>query len=109
VRDFQDIYFRYAPRDLPSPLDDGWRDAITGRPGWSALCERHWPNPHSTTVADVVERMMSSSHIVVLDPDEQRKVRAQAVDLLERQGATSGEQRLEMPYTTDVYWLHRQR
>ncbi len=107
VRDFQDIYFRCAPRDLPSPLDDGWRKAFTGRAGWSQLEERHWPNPHSTTVDDVVERMMSSSHIVVLGADEQEQVRAQAVELLERQGATSGEQRLEMPYTTDVYWLRR--
>jgi SAM-dependent methyltransferase len=108
VREFQDIYFRCAPRDLPSPLDEGWRDAFEGRPGWSAVHERHWPNPHSTTVADVVERMMSSSHIVVLGADEQEQVRAQAVRLLERQGATRGEQRLEMPYTTDVYWLRRQ-
>jgi SAM-dependent methyltransferase len=105
MRDFQDIYFRCAPCDLPSPLDGGWRDAFTGRPGWSQPCERHWPNPHSTTVDDVVERMMSSSHIVVLDQREQDKVRAEALELLRRQGATSGEQRLEMPYTTDVYWL----
>ncbi|MDF2259277.1 class I SAM-dependent methyltransferase [Streptantibioticus ferralitis] len=106
VRDFQDIYFRCAPRDLPSPLDDSWREAFTGRPGWSELRERHWPNPHSTTVADVVERMMSSSHIVVLGEAEQEQVRAQAVELLKRQGVTRGEERLEMPYTTDVYWLH---
>ncbi len=106
VRDFQDIYFRCAPRDLPTPLDGGWKDAFGGRPGWSRLRERHLPNPHSTTVADVVERMMSSSHILVLGAAEQEQVRAQAVDLLERQGATSSDQRLEMPYRTEVYWLH---
>lgn len=107
MRDFQEIYFHHAPRDLPSPLDERWRDALTARPGWSRLEERHWPNPHPTTVADVVERMMSSSHIVVLGAEEQEKVRARAVELLERHGATSGEQRLEVPYTTDVYWLRR--
>ncbi|PWI42039.1 class I SAM-dependent methyltransferase [Streptomyces sp. ICBB 8177] len=106
VAEFQEIYFRCAPRDLPSPLDDGWRAAFTGRPGWSVAGESHFPNPHVTTVADVVERMMSSSHIVVLGEREQEEVRAQAVDLLRRQGVTRGEERLEMPYTTDVYWLH---
>ena len=35
VRDFQDIYFRCAPPDLPTPLDGRWRDAFTRRPGWS--------------------------------------------------------------------------
>jgi SAM-dependent methyltransferase len=109
VREFQDIYFRRTPRDLPSPLDGGWRAAFTGRPGWSALEERHWANPHPTTVDDVVERMMSSSHIVVLGAAEQERVRAEMLDLLRRQGATHGEQRLEMPYTTDVYWLRRTR
>ena len=53
--------------------------------------------------------MMSSSHIVVLSAAEQEKVRTQAVRLLEGQGATSGTQRLEMPYTTDVYWLRREQ
>lgn len=106
VRDFQDIYFRLAQRDLPSPLDDGWRDAFRDRPGWSPVSENHWPNPHSTTVADVVERMMSSSHILVLGAAEQERVRAQAVEVLERHEATRGRERLEMPYTTDVYWLH---
>ncbi|AEW97634.1 MULTISPECIES: class I SAM-dependent methyltransferase [Streptomycetaceae] len=106
VREFQDIYFRRAPRDLPSPLDDGWRAVFEGRPGWSAVRERHWPNPHPTTVADVVERMMSSSHIVVLGAAEQERVRTEAVRLLARQGGTAGADRLEMPYTTDVYWLH---
>ncbi len=107
VREFQDIYFRCAPRDLPSPLDGDWRGHFAGRPGWSAPEERHWPNPHSTTVADVVERMMSSSHIVVLPAAEQEQVRTQALEVLARQGATAGEHRLEMPYTTDVYWSRR--
>ncbi len=105
VRDFQDIYFRLAPRDLPSALDDRWRAAFTGRPGWSRPSERHWPNPHSTTAEDVVERMMSSSHIVVLPEAEQEKVRAQAWEVLEGHEATRGRDRLEMPYTTDLYWL----
>jgi SAM-dependent methyltransferase len=107
VRDFQDIYFRCAPSDLPSPLDGGWRKDFADRPGWSPLEERHWANPHSTTVADVVERMMSSSHVVVLGAAEQEQVRAQALALLARQGATDADQRLEMPYTTDVYWTRR--
>ncbi|MDX6315532.1 MAG: hypothetical protein QOF44_4996, partial [Streptomyces sp.] len=79
VRDFQDIIFRLAPPDLPSPLDGGWRKAFAGRDGWGAISERHWPNPHSTTVTDVVERMMSSSHVAVMSPEEQEGVRAEVL------------------------------
>ncbi|NJP44024.1 class I SAM-dependent methyltransferase [Streptomyces sp. PRB2-1] len=120
VRDFQDIYFRLAPRDLPSPPlsagpgdagpgewpGAGWR-AVFEEPGsgWGEIAERHWPNPHPTTVADVVERMMSSSHIAVLDAAAQARVRAEVEAVLGAHDATRGSGRIEMPYTTDVYWV----
>ncbi|WNI14738.1 class I SAM-dependent methyltransferase [Actinacidiphila sp. ITFR-21] len=115
VRDFQDIYFRLAPRDLPSPpLAAGlsgpgdWQRVFADRPGWGPTEERHWPNPHSTTVADVVERMMSSSHIAVLDAAAQERVRSEVEAVLGAHDATRGTGAIEMPYTTDVYWLrHR--
>jgi SAM-dependent methyltransferase len=112
VRDFQDIYFRLAPRDLPAPPlasrpgDPGrWREAFAGRAGWSAIEERHWPNPHSTTVADVVERMMSSSHIAVLDAAAQEQVRTEVEAVLGGHGVAGENGAMELPYTTDVYWL----
>jgi len=112
VRDFQDIYFRLAPRDLPSPPlasglgDPGdWRKVFASRKGWGVIEERHWPNPHTTTVADVVERMMSSSHIAVLDATAQARVRSEVEALLRAHDATRGSGEIEMPYTTDVYWL----
>ncbi|WP_431945840.1 class I SAM-dependent methyltransferase [Actinacidiphila sp. bgisy167] len=107
VRDYQDIVFRLAPRDLPSPLDGGWRKAFTDRAGWSRVHERHWPNPHSTTVSDVVERMTSSSHIAVMDPAEQERVRSEVEAVLAGHDATRGRDAVEMPYTTDVYWVRR--
>jgi len=109
VRDYQDIVFRLAPRDLPSPLDAGWRKVFQDRPGWSRIQERHWPNPHSTTVTDVVERMMSSSHIAVLSAAEQERVRAEVGTVLGAHEATRGHDDIEMPYTTDVYWVRRTR
>ncbi|MYS23962.1 Methyltransferase domain-containing protein [Streptomyces sp. DvalAA-14] len=112
MRDFQDIYFRLAPRDLPSPplasgLGDpgNWRDAFAARAGWGAIKERHWPNPYTTTVADVVERMMSSSHIAVLDAPAQARVRSEVESVLGAYDATRSPGAIEMPYTTDVYWL----
>jgi hypothetical protein len=118
VRDFQDIYFRLAPGDLPSPpltsaLGDagpggGWRKAFEARTaGWGEMSEQHWPNPYSTTVADVVERMMSSSHIAVLDPAAQARVRAEVEAVLGAHDATRVSGAIEMPYTTDVYWVRR--
>jgi SAM-dependent methyltransferase len=112
VRDFQDIYFRLAPGDLPSPPlasrpgdPGGWREAFAGRAGWSAIEERHWPNPHSTNVVDVVERMMSSSHIAVLDPAAQDRVRAEVEAVLARHGVAGEDGAMDLPYTTDVYLL----
>ncbi|WP_333768544.1 class I SAM-dependent methyltransferase [Streptomyces sp. IBSBF 2435] len=118
VRDFQDIYFRLAPRDLPSPpltsaLGDagpggGWRKAFEARAaGWGEVSERHWPNPYTTTVAAVVERMVSSSHIAVLDADAQARVRAEVEAVLGAHDATRVSGAIEMPYTTDVYWVRR--
>ncbi|PLW74313.1 methyltransferase domain-containing protein [Streptomyces sp. SCUT-3] len=107
VRAYQEVFFRLAPRDLPSPLDDRWRRAVEGRPGWSAMQERHLPNPHSTTRRDVVERMMSSSHIAVLDEERRARVRAEVEAVLDGDPQTRGRDRLEMPCTTDVYWLRR--
>ncbi|MDX3078046.1 class I SAM-dependent methyltransferase [Streptomyces sp. NPDC088354] len=107
VRDYQDIVFRLAPRDLPSPLDGGWRKAFADREGWSQVYERHWPNPYSTTVSDVVERMTSSSHIAVMDPAEQERVRAEVEAVLAGHDATRGRGAIEMPYTTDAYWVRR--
>jgi SAM-dependent methyltransferase len=105
VRDYQDIVFRLAPRDLPSPLDGGWRKAFARRDGWGAISERHWPNPHSTTVTDVVERMMSSSHVAVMSPAEQEGVGAQVPSVPRSHDATRREGRIDLPYTTDVYWV----
>ncbi|MFE2431844.1 class I SAM-dependent methyltransferase [Streptomyces sp. NPDC059373] len=105
VRDFQDIIFRLAPRDLPSPLDGGWRKAFAGRDGWGSISERHWPNPHPTTVTDVVERMMSSSHVAVMSQTEQEGVRAEVLSVLGSHDATRREGRIDLPYTTDVYWV----
>lgn len=112
VRDFQDIYFRLAPPDLPSPplvgtdgRSAGWREAFAARAGWGRIEERHWPNPHTTTVADVVERMMSSSHIAVLDPAAQARVRSEVESVLGAHDATRSSGDIEMPYTTDVYWV----
>lgn len=115
MRDFQDIYFRLAPRDLPRPplssgLGDagaGWRKPFESRPGWGAIEERHWPNPHSTTVVDIVDRMMSSSHIAVLDATAQAQVRAELEAVLGAHDATRSSGAIEMPYVTDVYWVRR--
>lgn len=113
VRDFQDIYFRFASRDMPIPpltsgpggTGRGWRTTFEDRPGWGRMTERHWPNPHSTTVEDVVERMMSSSRIAVLDVPQQECVRGELEAVLNGHDATRGRGDLELPYTTDVYWI----
>jgi hypothetical protein len=56
-------------------------------------------------VVDVVERMMSSSHIAVLDAAAQERVRAEVEAVLGDHGVTGPDGAMELPYTTDVYWL----
>ncbi|GAB2585893.1 class I SAM-dependent methyltransferase [Streptomyces capparidis] len=107
VRDFEAIYSRRAPSGLPSHQDGRWRRALQGRPGWSAVQERHLPNPHTMTREGVVERMLSSSHIAALDARERDAVRAEVEAVLSRHEATRGRERVELPYTTDVYWTRR--
>jgi phospholipid N-methyltransferase len=94
-----------ATAETPAGPGNGWREAFAARSGWGPIEERHWPNPHSTTVADVVERMMSSSHIAVLDPARQARVRAELQTVLGAHDATLAGGAIEMPYTTDVYWV----
>lgn len=107
VRDFQRIYFGRAPQDLPSHLDGRWRTVLEGRAGWSPVSERHLPNPHPVTREGVLERMASSSIIAALDSEERRRVRAEVDAVLRAHPQTRHGDRIELPYTTDVYWTHR--
>lgn len=107
VRDYQSIYFRRAPEGLPSHQDGVWLKRLRARPGWSAVQERHLPNPHPTSRQGVVERMLSSSHIAAMDPGERERVRAEVDEVLQRHETTRGRETVELPYTTDLYWARR--
>lgn len=48
---------------------------------------------------------MSSSHIAVLSEDARVRVRSEVESVLGAHGATSGGGAIELPYTTDVYWV----
>ncbi|MFJ6213630.1 class I SAM-dependent methyltransferase [Streptomyces sp. NPDC092296] len=107
VRDFQQIYFGRAPEGLPSHLDGAWRRLLERRPCWSAIQERHLPNPHPVTREGVLERMASSSIIAALDPAGQQRVRAEVDAVLRAHPQTRDGERIELPYITDLYWTHR--
>jgi SAM-dependent methyltransferase len=107
VRDYQRIYFDRAPQGLPSHRDGLWRKRLEERAGWGPVHERHVPNPHAMTRQGVVERMASSSIIAALDEREQARVRAQVEEVLRAHPETGKGDRIELPYTTDVYWTYR--
>lgn len=50
---------------------------------------------------------MSSSHVAVMSPAEQERVRAEVLTVLGSHKATRQPGSIEMPYTTDVYWVRR--
>jgi SAM-dependent methyltransferase len=107
VRDFQSVYFRRAPEGLPRHQDGAWRTLLESRPGWSPVRELHLPNPHPTSRDGVLERMLSSSHIAALDPAGQEAVLQEVEAVLDAHPETKDSERVEIPYTTDVYWTHR--
>jgi hypothetical protein len=51
--------------------------------------------------------MLSSSHVAALDAEGQQAVRAEVEAVLERHPETRGQERIEIPYNTEVYWTHR--
>lgn len=107
VRDYKDVSFRRAPDGLPNHRTSPWRKVLAARPGWQELQERHFANPHSTSREGVIDRMLSTSHIACLDAGEQARVRREVEEVLDTYPETRGQDRLELPYVTELYWTRR--
>lgn len=105
VAEYSKVYQHWAPEDLPGHRDGRWRDFFDELPGWDKLAEAHLPNPFPTDREGAIGRMLSSSHVATLDPDDQARVRVEVEAVLDLHTETAGD-RVEIPYVTDVYWTH---
>ena len=98
---------RRAPADVPDPRSGEWRRRFEGSPNWTPLCEKHFRHGQTLSRAGVVNRLLSSSCIAVLSPDEQQAVRAEVLAILDEHPATAGRSELTLPYRTELVWAHR--
>ncbi len=79
-----------------------WRHPVESSPRFGELVARQYPHEHVLDPAGVVELMASRSFIAALPNDENRAVREERQLLLDHP-ETRGQDRLVVPYRTDVY------
>ncbi len=92
---YTNIVGRFAA-DTPRYHTMVWRDAIDADPRFDPTSEWHVANPTATTPQGVVDRVLSTSFMAVLDPAEQGKVAGEIRELVEDLGA-----KFEFPYRSE--------
>jgi SAM-dependent methyltransferase len=100
VRELAQIRDRFAPPDRSS----GWKEVFANHPNWTPLEDRAFSHEHQTTRDAVVDRVLSTSVIAALSPEEREAVRREVLDVLGRHEETRGRGELLVPYRTEVYW-----
>jgi SAM-dependent methyltransferase len=106
-RRLSEIFDRYR-RGVPKARAGPWQSAF-GRPGspFGPLHERRFRYVQRLTPSEAIKRVLSVSVIAVLPAAEQRRVTAEVRALLSRRPETRGRHRIDLPYTTEVYWAFR--
>jgi SAM-dependent methyltransferase len=92
---------------LKGHLDDRWLfDAITASPYFGDLHSAAFRHEQRATPDAVVERIATSSHIVVKEAPERDAVLDEARAILDRAGFV-GSSEISFPYRVDAYWCER--
>ncbi|MBI3972531.1 MAG: hypothetical protein HY332_14725 [Chloroflexi bacterium] len=97
---------RRAPADVPDPRTGHWRRPFERNPAWTPLEERHFRHAQRLSREGVVERLLSSSCIAALPPQEQAVVRQEVLGILDRHAETRARDELLLPYRTELYWAY---
>ncbi len=80
-----------------------------GRTGWPAWTEATFWHVHETTHEQLVERVLSVSHVAALPPDEQREVLGEIRAILRAHPQTRDAPTVGVPYRVDVMYAERPR
>lgn len=105
--DLRAVRDRRAPPDLPDPRSGNWRQPFDANPRWTPLQARHFRHQQALSRDGVVGRLLSSSCIAVLPPEEQEAVRREVLSILDRHRDIAGRGELVLPYRTVLFWARR--
>jgi SAM-dependent methyltransferase len=83
------------------------RDLTGGDTGWSPWAEATFRHVHHSTHEQIVERMLSVSHIAALPPDAQHEVLARIRAILGTHPQTRDAATVSVPYRVDVMYSER--
>jgi SAM-dependent methyltransferase len=106
-RQLSEILERYGA--IPAAVRTrNWRSAFAAhRSGFTKLRHRVFRHAQYGSPSMFVDRALSVSKIAVLSTARQNVVAMEVRRLLATDPATRGRDRIELRYTTDVYWCHR--
>jgi len=93
--------------DAPAFRSDAWREAFERTSLFTPLERRRFRLEHELDPDGVVARVTSVSFIAALPDEEKRAVAGRVRELAAERQATSGRERIVLPYRTDVYWCER--
>jgi len=87
---------------------DKWSDTAFGeRRGFGPLHSAEFRNEQQVTPDDVVDRIASVSHVVVLPDDQREAVLDEVRAIVDTHPDTAGRTELTIPYRVDAYWCER--
>ncbi|HEX2504852.1 MAG TPA: class I SAM-dependent methyltransferase [Gaiellaceae bacterium] len=93
--------------DTPRYLNGGWRTAFDRTSLFGPLRHARFEIVHELEPEAVVDRVLSVSFVAALPAEERAQVAMEVSGLLASDPATRGHARVELPYSTDVYWCER--
>lgn len=94
-------------RSAPRNRDLSWKRAFTPAQPFEPLRHRCFSHRQQLDLDRLIHRVRSISFIASLPPDEREELLEEVREIALTHPSLRGEERLELPYRTDVYWCRR--
>jgi hypothetical protein len=106
VHDYAEIR-KWVSEPAPWKRDEGWQVAFSERPDWTPLEVTRFRHVSPSNRDGLVERMLSSSVMVVLPDADKDHITRGILGVLDRHDETRGCENLAVPYITTVFTSSR--
>jgi SAM-dependent methyltransferase len=93
--------------DAPRYRDGRWRAAFDAGDGFTPLGQRTFHHLHHLDRAAVLDRFASISFIAALPDADRARVLAEIDRVIDAEPSLAGQDRIGLPYRTDLYWCQR--